>query len=172
MGLLKKFFGKKEKRTKIAPRTLTNIKYGDFILYFDEEYEVIAVIEWFEEGVSWKEYRLKKDGKSYYINVENDEGDIVAYFYTVIDDTSINKTPPDKKIIYNTITYHLEEKGEALGKVLSKAGSQTYKAKYWDFEDKDNEDNVFSVEKFSDNIETSLGVRLIESKIDILPGGE
>jgi hypothetical protein len=172
MGLLKRLFGKKQSHIKTAPRTLTNIKYGDFILYFDEEYEVIAVINWVEEGVSWKEYRLKKDGKSFYINVENDEGDIIAYFYTVTNDLTISSTPPDNKILYNGITYELEEKGTAMGMVESKAGNQTYKAKYWDFEDTKNEDNVLSIEKFSDNIETSTGVRLIESKIDILPGGE
>ncbi len=171
MGFFKKLFGgKEEEEEKIIERTLLTIQVGDIITYFAEDYEVHAVIEWMEEGYSWKEYKLKNREDSYWVSAEMDDGEIIASFNTVLKDFDVT-IPPPKELKHDKKVYGLEEKGSAVGKITSKAGSQNYKMNYYEYECYSDETETLSIEDYGGDIEVSTGIELRESEIDILPGG-
>jgi len=169
MGFLKKLFGGEEKKLPLLERTLTNIQIGDIISYFENDYEVYAVIEWMQEGYTWKEYKLKNREDSYWISAEVDDGEIVAGFYAVIKDLRLTAPFPEK-IEHKGIVYYLEEKGHAVGKMTSEAGTQNYKCSFYEYLSED-EKNFFSIEDYGGEIEMSTGEVLKKSEINILPGG-
>ena len=164
MGL----FNREEKRKRLIERNLMDIRYGDFIIYFDEDYEVYAVIEWVEEGYIWKEYKLRKNNEeAYWLNVEIDDGEVLAYFHTLIKDYPVPAQLPDI-LKYNGKEYKLHDKGNASGKLTSRVGDQFYQCRYYDYK---NGNEILSIEDFKADIEVSIGVELIKSQIEILPGG-
>lgn len=148
-------------------RNLMNIQVGDFISYYGVDYEVYAVIDWMEEGFTWKEYKLKDNGNTAWISAEVDDGEIIAYFFTMVDDFDI-KLPAPNKIRYDNTIFELEEKGSAVGKLKGKHGDQQLQCNYYEYEAKDR---LFSIEQYGNDLEISVGVLITQRDIDILPGG-
>jgi hypothetical protein len=127
---------------------------------------VIAVIDWMEEGYTWKEYKLKNRGESFWISAEVDDGEVVAGFYRVLPRYEV-QTPPPKKIQHNNKTFLMEEQGSAVGMMVSKAGKQNYRCDYYEYESEDGD--LFGIEVYDGETEVSVGEPLKESEIDILP---
>ena len=69
---------------------------------------------------------------------------------------------------YNGKEYKLHDKGNASGKLTSRVGDQFYQCRYYDYK---NGNEILSIEDFKADIEVSIGVELIKSQIEILPGG-
>lgn len=166
MGLFDKIFKKEKKPVK--ERNLMTIQVKDIVLYFGDDYEVTAVIDWVEEGYSWKEYKLSNKGKAFWMSVELDDGDIIAYFYEVKKNHDIS-LPLSKKLNFLGQDFFLEEKGHASGRISSELGTQNYQCDYWDFLSKDEKSSL-SVEDFNGELEVSLGEYLNNSQIEIYPG--
>ncbi len=172
MGFFQKLFGCGGTSEPEAPteRTLMNIQVGDIVQYFGDDYQVFATIEWMEDGFSWKEYKLKNREDAYWISAEVDDGDLIAGFYKVVKDFNVT-LPPANELEYNGKKFKLDEKGSAVGKLTSKAGTQNYKCKYYEYYDTADKAEMLSIEDYDGDIEVSLGTELRESEIDILPGG-
>jgi hypothetical protein len=165
MGFFKKLFSSEQKEAP-RERNLMNIQVGDIVTYFGDDYEVTAVIDWMEEGYSWKEYKLKNRGDAYWISAEVDDGELIAGFYKVLPRYQV-QTPPPKKIEHEGKEYLLEEEGSAVGMLTSKLGKQNYRCDYYEYESKDGE--FFGIEVFDGETEVSVGEPLKESEINILP---
>ncbi len=171
MGFFKKLFTGKENKKPVVKRTLLNLRIGDFLTYYGEDYEVFAVVDWMEQGLSYKEYKLKKNlNESYWMTAEIDDGELLVLFYTIVNDFKTD-IPPARKIKFDNEEYELEETGQAVGKLKSNIASQDMKCKYWYYECTSNEEKVFSIEDYSGDFEASYGIKVLESEIDILPGG-
>ncbi len=171
MGFFKKLFRGGEEKKPVLNRNLMNLQIGDFLTYYGEDYEVFAIVDWMEQGFSYKEYKLKKNFKeSYWLTAELDDGEVYALFYTIVDDIDLPDTAP-RQIEYKGNKYELEETGQAVGKLKSNKGKQNMKCKYRFYECINDDEKVFSVEDYGGEIEISFGVKVLESEIDILPGG-
>ena len=169
LDILKKIFGQEKKQEKIEKRTLMNLKVGDIVIYYETDYQVFAVIDWVEEGYTWKEYKLKNKDEVYWVCAEVDDGELIAGFYHMVKDFKVEKPYPDS-IEYEGIKFELEEKGKAVGRITSEAGEQNYQCFYHDYLSED-EKKFFSIEVFGEEIEISEGEVLRPSEINILPGG-
>lgn len=169
MGLLAKIFGcKKQTKEPVVQRNLMNIQCKDIVLYYEKEYEVFAVVEWMEEGYTWKEYKFKDGEDVCWISAEIDDGEVQAGLYRIVKDLHL-PDPLPSTITYQGIQYQLEEQGKAVGLLISEAGKQNYQCRYYQYESEDGK-HFLSVEDFSGDREISVGFPILASEINILPG--
>ena len=170
MGFLKRLFGVPEKKkTDVIKRTPMNIKVGDIVIYYEIDYEVLAVIDWVDDGFMWKEYKFQQTPKeTCWLSAEVDDGSIGLVFYTLVKDFPYQNNFP-KELTYNGKKYFLEEKGTASGSLTSRAGIQSYKCDYQDYISED-ETSYLSIEDYGGELEISTGISIRESELNILPG--
>ena len=167
MGLFKKLFKGSKKKEVPIERNLMSILPGDIIMYFGEDYEVTATVEWVEDGYSWKEYKLTNKGKAFWISAEIDDGEVSAGFYEVVEDIDFHENK--KELKYRDMVFKFEEKGKAQGVLTSKLGKQNYKCKYYQYETEDGSQKI-SIEDYDGEMEMSIGEDLKQNEVNILPG--
>lgn len=168
MGLIKGILGLFKKKSPVIKRDIMHIIPGDIILYYKELYEVIAVIDWLEEGFASKEYRIKKADESFWISAEIDDGEIWVALYQQVEDLDI-KIPPPKEIKYKEEIYTLDDKGKTVGVMKSKQGNQNLQCKYYDYE---AGNKLLCIEDYNGEIEISIGQEIKHFEIDIMSGGK
>lgn len=168
MGIFKKLFGGGEKDAEpVTKRTPLNLKVGDIVSYDLEDYLVIGLLEYNDEGWTWKDYHLESGDTRIWLSVEQDDDLELGIFKKI-------KMPLDKpkqRITYEDITYQLDEASTARitiveGQVGARVGNQV---KYWDYCD-DDEERFLSIEEWDGDLEFSCGYAIDKHEINFMAG--
>ena len=181
MGLFD-LFKKKEQALNYDP---TNIKISDLDLNWIVEYDLktwvvkeVARYAWRDGGESW-EYKLDSGDDQIYLNVYEDDKLYLSVSKSVklrsldedLPEVIEKDMRPGKKIIYNNITYYLEE--EALGHFYDMTHEDKPKGQEvteWTYYD-ESEKNLLSIAEWGSlNFSASVGVSAEEHEFsNILP---
>jgi len=123
------------------------------------DYTVLGVIEFEEDGWQWQEYRLvDMDGTERWLNVEVDDGAVYCSLYEMVS--------ANQKNYYKNLMRRMKESGTA---IVNRYGGDVDVelddfVRYQEFQD-DNGKRFFSVEKWEDETEYSIGEKLQFSEV-------
>lgn len=168
MGFLKNILGGKEDKPQVEKRNLFNIKVGDIVTYDLEDYSVIGILEYDDEGWTWTCYYLESADNKIWLSVEQDDDVEVGIFKKI-------RLPldgkPKKELEYNGTMFYLEEKSDARiirseGQVGAKVG---HWLNYWEYSDEE-EEQYLSLEEWDGDLEASLGRYIEPFELEILAG--
>lgn len=168
MGFFKNIFGGKEEKVHVEKRNLFNIRVGDIVTYNLEDYNVIGLLEYDDEGWTWICYYLESGADKIWLSVEQDDEVEVGVFKNIrlpIDGK------PQKELEYKGTRFYLEEKSDARiirseGQVGAKVG---HWLNYWEYSD-DEEEKYISLEEWDGDLEASLGQYIEPYELEILAG--
>lgn len=171
MGLFSKLFSKDKNRnqTEITERTPLNIQVGDIVTYDLVDYEVVGKITYRDGSYEWYSYQLLEGRNSIWLAAEMDD-ELELGIYKSIS-LPVSESFP-KKLEYEGITYHLDEKGKA--QVLGQGRSENIHGRTVDYADYCDEDDekYLSVESWGTEVEVSVGHPIEEYEIKILAGSK
>jgi len=168
LGFFKKLFGGGERgKPQAVKRTPMNLKVGDIVSYDLEDYVVIGVLEYNDEGWTWKDYHLESEGKHIWLSVEQDDELELGIFEKV----KLPLEKPEKRIIHNGIEFELDEASSARitlaeGQVGARVGNRV---KYWDYCDAE-EERFISIEDWDGDFEFSYGYEIDLHEIGFMAG--
>lgn len=168
MGFLKNLFGGKEDKPKVEKRNLFNLKVGDIVTYNLQDYSVISILEYDDEGWTWLCYFLESDTGKIWLSVEQDDEVEVGVFKKI-------RLPldgkPGKELVYEGTKFYLEEKSKA--RIIRAEGQVGVKAghwlNYWEYCD-DEEEKYLSFEEWDGDLEASLGEYIEPYELEFLAG--
>ncbi len=176
------FFDRFKKKPEERHYDPTDIKVGDlekgYLLDYEFETWTVKKMAEYDWGDNFftREYIIESRGKEKYLTIEEDEGLKISLFdkikyrklgEDVVDYQKEHDKFPDK-IVYNNITYFLDE--ESAGFYRDVDTDHWEEVMAFDFVN-DDEDRYLSIEQWDENdFEASIGVRIKPSDIsNILP---
>ncbi len=170
MSWLRRLFGSKSARRPVRKVTLMNLQVGDIVTYRLQQFQVVGVLAYNDEGWRWIAYQLEDaDGERVWLAVEQDD-ELEVGFYKRIK-LPLNG-PPGRTLTYEGKTFYLQEKSDAqITRSEGQAGVPTGAwVDYWEYAD-DEEEEYLSVEKWAnDEYEVSLGRSIDHRQLELLPG--
>lgn len=152
-----------DKRTEA---TVTNLRLGDIISYFDTDYVVEGRIDYSANGWPWTCFMLVDGENTRWLAVEEDDR-LEASIWEEID---LDFQGAPDTLEYDGETFKLVEKGTAQVSQTGRTGKRSgMSCEYLEYEG--SGDRAISVEKWGMETEVSIGHDVNPYSLDILPGG-
>lgn len=150
-------------------RSLFTIQIGDIITYNTEDWFVEGRVIYDAGGYNWLEYLLVNDNEIRWLSVEQD--DMIEVLWMKPNNTLDVSTTPPKKLNLEGNIYKCVDSGDARirweGNTRNK---QSEICKYYDYENKSDDNQVLSIEIWGNEIEVMVGEKIPPRSINILPG--
>ncbi len=168
MGFLKKMFGSGGKeKPQIVKRNALNLQVGDIVSYDLEDYVVIGVLEYNDEGWVWRDYHLESDDKHIWLSVEQDD----ELYMGIFEKIKMPLEKPQQLITYDGIDFELDETSTARitvveGQVGARVGNNV---RYWDYCDEEDE-RFISIEEWDGDFEFSYGYEIDPREVSFMAG--
>ncbi|MEM6500676.1 MAG: DUF4178 domain-containing protein [Cyanobacteria bacterium P01_C01_bin.89] len=146
---------------------LFDLRIGDIVQYFDEDWIVEGKMTYNDDGFVWMEYLLQLGSRTQWLSVEEDDY-LETCMLDPVKDLDISGEPPEQ-LTYQGNEYRLEEASEANMTRLTSTGQRTSeKCKYYDYEGPDG--LVLSIEDWGGQREISAGKSVPPRSLTVLPG--
>ncbi|MGD1849570.1 MAG: DUF4178 domain-containing protein [Cyanophyceae cyanobacterium] len=146
---------------------LFDLRIGDIVQYFDEDWIVEGKMTYNDDGFVWMEYLLQLGDRALWLSVEEDDY-LETCMLDPVKDLDISGEPP-QQLTYQGNEYRLDEASEANMTRLTSTGQRTSeKCKYYDYEGPDG--LVLSIEDWGGQREISAGKSVPPRSLTILPG--
>ncbi|WP_366923635.1 DUF4178 domain-containing protein [Metallumcola ferriviriculae] len=167
MGFFKKVFGGGDKGKPVVQRNALNLKVGDIVSYDLEDYVVIGVLEYNDEGWVWRDYHLESEGKHIWLSAEQDD----ELYLGIFEKIKMPLEKPEKRITYDGVHFELDEASTARitvveGQVGARVGNEV---RYWDYCD-DEEEKFISIENWDGDFECSYGFEIDPHEVSFMAG--
>ena len=151
-----------------GPKSVRNLKVNDIVSYMGQDFIVEGKLVFDEDGDKWYEYMLVDGSDVRWLSVEEDDM-LELGLYQVVKDLPLMQNPREF-LEYNGVRFRLEEHGAArMRREGRTAGRTATNCRYWDYQAGDGE-ILLSVEQWGQSYEVSLGRKIDEAAVDILPG--
>ena len=147
--------------------TITNLRMGDIVTYFDVDYVVEGRVDYNDSGWPWTCFMLVDGDDVRWLAVEEDDKLEVSMWEEIDMDLG---TEPPKTIEYDGERFKQVENGRAnvtqTGKTGRRAGMS---CDYFEYEG--SSERYLSVERWGMETEVSIGQDVNPYSLEILPGG-
>lgn len=166
--LKKSLFPVEESKPTTLERNLFNIRCGDILTYYSEDFVILATYIYEDGGgFKWYSYGFKDSEENQkYLSVVEDDGLELAIWDEVLISVS---EPINSTFSYSGKSYHQTEHGKAnVTRTIEGGKTSQFRTEYWDFESKDGE--MLSIEKAGGSLNVSIGKSVKDFEIEILPG--
>ena len=156
-------------------RTLFNLQVGDVVQRDMRDWIVESILEFNQSGFQWREYYLRDGEEGVWLVVVDDDRLELSWMHQVPPhEVSIN-FPLRDRLVYEGISYRLEEQGLAQYQRISRNSKQGGPCRFHDYAAEGG--RVLSVEIYvqdasvdTGEIELCLGERITPESLSILPG--
>lgn len=160
----------RQKAVASVPRTATNLQVGNIVRYRmlpENNFTVTGFIDYQENGYTWREARLVDGDTERWLGIAEEDCELELLLWREIElDTPITGGVPPE-IPYAGISYREKESGQAHAVMTGQTGNrQEMECRYWDFADSTGK-RLLSVERWGNEFEVSLGVRVRPEELDI-----
>ena len=157
-------------RRQYAPDStaiLFDLRIGDVVQYFDEDWIVEGKMTYNDNGFVWMEYLLQLGDRVAFLSVEEDDV-LETCMLDPVKDLDISGDPP-QQLTYQGNDYRLDEASEATMTRLTSTGQRTAETcRYYDYEGPDG--LVLSIEDWGGQREITAGRTIPPRSLTILPG--
>ncbi len=156
-------------------RTLFNLQVGDVIQRDMRDWIVESILEFNQSGFQWLEYYLRDGDEGVWLVVVDDDRLELSWMHQVPPHKVSINFPLRDPLVYEGVSYRLEEKGLAHYKRISRDSTQGGPCRFHDYAAEGG--RVLSVELYvqdaaleAGEIELCLGERIPPESLSILPG--
>lgn len=147
--------------------TVTNLRMGDIVTYFDVDYVVEGRVDYNDSGWPWTCFMLVDGDDVRWLAVEEDDKVEVSMWEEI--DMDLSGDPP-KTIEYDGERFKQVEKGHAKVTQTGKTGRRAgMSCDYFEYEG--SSERYLSVERWGMETEVSIGQDVNPYSLEILPGG-
>ncbi|KAA3597895.1 MAG: DUF4178 domain-containing protein [Calditrichaeota bacterium] len=165
--LKKSLFPVEESKSDIEKRNFFNIRCGDILTYYGEDYVVSATFIYEDGDFKWYSYGFKdlEENQKFLSVVEDDSLELVIWEEIIIP---VNE-PISSTFSHSGKSFNQTEHGMAnVTRTIESGKKSQFRTEYWDFEAKDGE--MLSIEKAGGSLTVSIGKSVKDFEIEILPG--
>lgn len=148
-------------------RNFFNIRCGDILTYYGEDFVVTVTYVYESDGFRWYSYGSEdSDGNRKYLSVVEDDGLELSFWEEVL--VAVNE-PIGSTFSYLNKTFQQTEHGRAnVSRTIETGKKSQFITEYWDFEAQGGE--MLSIEKAGGSLTVSVGKSVKDFEIEILPG--
>jgi len=147
--------------------SIANLKIGDIVTYFDQDFVVEGRIDYNDEGWPWTCFMLVDGDDVRWLAVEEDDQLEVSLWQKT--DIKLEGEPPEF-IEFEGEKFRMVERGKARVAQTGQTGRRSgLNMEYFEYEG--TSDRGLSVEKWGREIEVSVGHDINPYSLEILPGG-
>ncbi len=148
-------------------RNFFNIRCGDILTYYGEDFVVSATFVYEDGGFKWYSYGFKdsEENQKFLSVVEDDSLELVIWEEVILP---VNE-PISSTFSHSGKTFNQTEHGVAnVSRTIVSGKKSQFHTEYWDFEEKGGE--KLSIEKAGGSLTVSIGKSVKDFEIEILPG--
>jgi len=150
-----------------AERTLFTLQLGDIVQYQNVDWIIEGKLIYDDEGFIWLEYMLQDGEQTRWLSVEEDDR-VETVWMEPVEGVSLSAHPPETLTLGDD-TFRVHDRGTAQmtrqGNTLNRNSERCRYIEYASTSQK-----RLSVEVWGDQVEVSIGRRILPSSLTLLPG--